>query len=430
MKIQILKWTGIGLLLRLILMPVTMHGQDLFFINYFPMMFVKKGIWDPYGFIRTNFSYFPATYYGPVLFIIMSTVNFIFIKLFNMTSLVKILEISGAMMGKNLMTIDYVAAFRNLGLFKNLFLMKTPYLIFDFLIGIILLRSALRQRLALTSYKLWMLNIVVLHSAYAVGQADLITTFFIIAALYTALEKRPYLTVILLGLGGATKPFPYILIFPACLLLGQDWKTKFNLFLTGVLVSVLPYLPFYLSSGSAIFNFFTAPGQILYTGIVKWIFLSLFVLLYSFIVINAVRDSQTTNPERRLIYYFITILFLTYATVAVRIRYLSYITPLLALIIPQHKKFGIFTLLILLIYAFWGLSEKDLQLGLFAPLDPAYFLNLPTIQEIIARGVNIELIYKIICRVSLLTFLAAGFWVWRIKLNDEKEMLKVKKIGN
>ena len=31
---QIAKWTLIGLLLRLALMPFTMHGQDLIFINY------------------------------------------------------------------------------------------------------------------------------------------------------------------------------------------------------------------------------------------------------------------------------------------------------------------------------------------------------------------------------------------------------------
>lgn len=41
---QILKWTAIRLLLRIILMPFTMHGQDVTFINYFPMMFANEAL--------------------------------------------------------------------------------------------------------------------------------------------------------------------------------------------------------------------------------------------------------------------------------------------------------------------------------------------------------------------------------------------------
>ena len=63
-------------------MPFTMHGQDLVFTNYFPFVFVEEGIWDPYRFISANFQDLKVTYYGPVLFFIMSAANFIFIKLF------------------------------------------------------------------------------------------------------------------------------------------------------------------------------------------------------------------------------------------------------------------------------------------------------------------------------------------------------------
>ena len=88
---QIIKWTSIGLAIRLIIMPFTMHGQDLVFLNYFPFIFIKEGIWDPYTYISANFPGFPYTYYGPVLFIVMSVANFIVIKLFNPVSLAIIL---------------------------------------------------------------------------------------------------------------------------------------------------------------------------------------------------------------------------------------------------------------------------------------------------------------------------------------------------
>ena len=401
-------------------MPFTMHGQDLVFINYFPMMLVEKGIWDPYGFISANLPHFTVTYYGPVLFFVMSIANFVIVKLFNPATLITILELSSGMMSKSCTTIDYVHAFSNLDLFKNLFLMKSPYLVFDFLIAGILLKLAMTEKLALNAYKLWMLNIVVLQSVYAVGGAYLIPAFFITAALYAGVKKKPYLSIVFLSVGGATNMPPYALILPACLLLGNNWKKKFLLLLTATVVVVLPYLPFYFSSGNSILGLFFNLSNVQYSGIAKWILAGIFIVLYSFISINATKDSQSQDPEIKLVYYFAVIMFLSYTVSPIRFRYFAYITPLLALIIPQHKKFGVFILFIILILAFQWLTERDMQLGLFAPLNPAYFLSLPTIQEIMGRFVNIEICYKVVARVLSVTFFVAFFWVWRIKSNSKR----------
>ena len=139
---RIAKWTLIGLVIRAALMPFTMHGQDLIFINYFPMMSITKGIWDIYDFTKGSFPYSPHTYYGPVLYFIIAIANFIFIRIFNFTSLVAMLNLGGNMICKTFTTGDYVKAFYGLGLFQNLFLMKSPYLIFDFLVAAILLKLA------------------------------------------------------------------------------------------------------------------------------------------------------------------------------------------------------------------------------------------------------------------------------------------------
>jgi len=428
-RMQILKWTCIGLALRLILMPFTMHGRDLVLVNYFPMMFVEAGIWDPYGFMAKQFSSYnlglggnPLTYWGPFLFTIMSIANFIFIKLLNVTSLVKLLEVGSTIMfAEGMKTVHYVNAFSNLELFKNLFLMKVPYLIFDFSIGAILLTLARSQKMALVSYAIWMLNVVVLHSVYAVGQFDVIVAFFIIAALYAAVQKRPYLSIIMLSLGGATKLTPYLLILPTCLLLGNSWRERFKLLFVGAGVSILTYLPFYLSSGKAVFGFFKMSGTIAYPGNARWILLAIFAVLYLTMFIYAIRDSKFPNPEGKLLYYFTVVMFLIYTTTPIRFRFFVCITPLLALIIPQYKRFGVFTLFVISVLAFSWLTDRDLQFGLFAPLNPVYFLNIPTIQEVIARVVNIEIIYKITARVLLLSFFIGAWWVWNIKLGDRQK---------
>lgn len=416
-KGRLLILAGAGLFLRLVIMPFTMHGQDLLFINYFPMMWAKEGIWDVYGYIHTHFSHFPATYYGPVSFVIMAVPNFIYVKILCISSLVKMLEASSAMMGGSLTTLDYARVFFGPELFKNLFLMKAPYLVFDFWIGFILLKLAVSQKHALISYAAWMLNIVVLHTTYAIGQADIITAFFIIYALYAAIKGRPYLSVALLSLGGATKLYPYLLIPPACFLLGRAWKGRAGLFFAGALVSVLLYLPFYWSSGSAFLEYFISSKRVGYGSGIKWIMTGIFLFFYCLLLKRSLKDSAGEAPEKKLVYYLTVVLFLSYACFSIRFRYLLYIMPLLALLIPRHKKFWLLILLIVLIEAFIGLTTRYAQFGLFAPVSPEYFLGLPAVQELAGRFVNITAVYKIMFRVLLLIIFVSAWRVWRCLIN-------------
>lgn len=421
MKIKsLVKWTIIGLAIRLLIMPFTMHGQDIFFVNYFPSLLITKGIWDPYGYIRANIPFFYDTYYGPVLFIILSAANFVIIKLLNLTPFLKMLEIAYPMMFGQFTTSDYLALFSGFSrfdLFRNLFLAKGVYLVFDFLTAAILLKMASKKS-ALGSYKLWMLNVVVLHSVYAVGQADIITAFFITAALYFAVTKMPYASIFCLALGGATKTFPFILILPTCLLLGNNWAKRLRLALTGVAVSIALYLPFWLSSGGAVFTSFTM-GRF-YMGPARYIFNTALIVFYCAILLGAKRDSLKHFAEKYTVFYFLAVGFLVYAVTPISFRYFVFITPLLALVIPGYKRFGIFILFFILMLAFLRLPGKEMQLGLLAPLNPQYFMNLPGMQEIVGKFIDIEIVYRAISRILVLSFFAAAFWTWRIKVNEEK----------
>lgn len=416
---QIAKWTLIGFLSRLLLMPFTMHGQDLVFINYFPMKFATEGIWNVYGYIGTNLPYFGHTYYGPGLLIIMSIVNFVFLKLFDFTSLAAMLNLGGGMLCQGFTTVDFVNAFFTMDLFRNLFLMKSSYLVFDFAIAGILLKLATSRRLKMAAYKIWMLNIVVMHSAYAIGQFELIPTFFVILALLAAVRERPYISIISLCLGGATKVFPFIMVLPAVLLLGNSLKKRFLLLFTGVAVTLILYLPFYFSSGNIIIDIFRQGRY--YSGSSHWILTGFFLILYLFLCINAMKDSQSAKPQDRMLYYFLTLSFLTYAVTPISFRYFVFVTPLLALFLPRHIKFGTFIIVTLALLAFLRLPGRELQMGLFVPLNPDYFASLPSFQEIVGRFINIEIIYKIAARILLLMFFIATWWIWHIKMHDEKE---------
>ncbi|PIQ89359.1 MAG: hypothetical protein COV72_03455, partial [Candidatus Omnitrophica bacterium CG11_big_fil_rev_8_21_14_0_20_42_13] len=367
-KMQILVWSLVGLALRLIAMPFTMHGQDLFVIHYFPMLWVTQGVWDPYGFINANLPHFLYTYYGPVLFFIFAAANFIFIKLFHAAFLVSMLTAAGSMMYSGYQTADYVKLFAGGGLFKDLFIMKLPYLCFDIMIAVILLGLIRLKKAPVASYILWMLNIVLLHSAYAVGQADIIPALFVMAALFAIINKRPYLGIVSLSLGGATKLFPYILILPMCFLLGGSLKKRAALIFTAAAISMLIYLPFFLSSGKAVLRFLLYSEGLGYPGAAKTVLAVICFIAYIVILIKALKDASGPEPAALALYYMAVSMFIAYAMAPLRFRYFVIATPLLSLIIPGNKRFGLFIGFFITVLAFLWLGERDLQLGLLAPV--------------------------------------------------------------
>ncbi|MFA5147268.1 MAG: glycosyltransferase 87 family protein [Candidatus Omnitrophota bacterium] len=415
---QIAKWTAIGLLLRVALMFTAMHGQDLVFIHYFPSVCIREGTWDPYGLIRTSFPAFPSTYYGPVFYFIMIIAQAMTRLFSDPSSLIEILKISATMMFGDSTTADYARAFAGKGLYKNLFLMKLPYLAFDLLMAAIILRMARAKDTALASYKLWMLNIVVLHSTYAVGQFDIVPAFFVLAAALAAVRKRPYLCMVLLGLGGGTKLFPYLLIGPAAFLLGDTWRKRCALSLAAAAAAILPYVPFMLSSGNAIFGSLILGRY--YSGPARWALPAICACLYILILIYAAKDSVRGEPAKSIIFYFLAVGFLTYAVTPISFRYFVFITPLLALVIPGNKRFGLFMLFVILLLAFVRLPDRDLQMGLFAPIDPGRFAGIPALQEIIGKVVPINALYSIAAKALLFSFFGAVAWIWAIKIKSEE----------
>jgi len=258
-----------------------------------------------------------------------------------------------------------------------------------------------------------MLNIAVLYAGYAIGGFDVIVAFFILSALWAAFKKRPYLAVILLSLGGGVKLLPYVLILPTALLLGRNWRERTSLLLTAATATILVYLPFCLFSMDSITGFFVLPKVVAYSGIAGLILPGIFAVLYLIISLNAIKDSGEKSEEK-LLYYMTTIMFLTFTVMPTRIRYFVSITPLLALIIPKHKKFGWWVLSILFVMFFLYAHTRDAQLGLLVPLGEN-FLNIPSFQETLSRFIDIDIAYRILARVLPLMFFTSAWWIWRLK---------------
>ncbi len=124
------------------------------------------------------------------------------------------------------------------------FLLKSPYLIIEglglwWLVKKIDLKS--RGMFLLISA----LNIPILHSAYMMGQFDIIIAILIAVSAVLSLKKPTFLSAVLLGVAAGFKPFP-LLLLP---LLGENFKDKLKYLLIGVGTYVLIIAPYLGSTG-------------------------------------------------------------------------------------------------------------------------------------------------------------------------------------
>lgn len=124
------------------------------------------------------------------------------------------------------------------------FLLKSPYL---FIEGFGLWWLA--KKIDLKSRGMFLLisalNIPILHSAYMMGQFDIIIAILIAVSAVLSLKKPTFLSAVLLGVAAGFKPFP-LLLLP---LLGENLKDKLKYLLIGVGTYVLIIAPYLGSTG-------------------------------------------------------------------------------------------------------------------------------------------------------------------------------------
>jgi hypothetical protein len=386
------------------IMPFSFHGQDIFWINYLPFKWVNYGIWDPYGFIKEAFPQVAYNYYLPLLFFIISAFDFLFRPFLPLLGgLFSIFETWNFSVSGN--TVQYASIFYDFQLFRTLFVFKLPYLVFDFAAGWLLFKilSHSRQEEGFLAYKLWMFNPFILHSCYALGQMDIIPTFFVVASIYFSFLNRRYWAVVFLSFGVLTKVLPVVLIFPAILIFGGNLRERLKLGLVFLLPLVFMHLPFWFSSGDAVFNIFFA-GQ--YLGIPRIRFV-LFVCVYFAVLLFLLflRKKERIDLDV-VILTFTAVLLLFYSLYNVTLRYFVLITPLLIYIAVRNKKFWFYNIIFLITLFELRAPGNTLQWGLFSPLHPEFFSSLPILDSYLNLAINVLYIHQFMYRLFIISSLA------------------------
>jgi len=394
--LKLIKWTLIGLLIRLLIMPFSFHGSDIFWINYFPFQFIEGKLFDPYLYISENVTDAYSSYYLPVTFYLFLFFQFLFKPFLpKLNGLYSIFASWHFKWEGN--TINYADILIDQQLFRTLFFSKIPYLICDFVIGFILFQILKEDKKKFfIALLVWVLNPFVLHSIYALGQLDIIIAMFIILSLLAVKSDKPYFSIFCLSLGAGLKIVPLILIPALLIILGKSWRERFKLAVFAAAIFLLPLLPFFLSSKFAVFKLFGLHE------IIMPMRRNIFIIGYTFLlVILYFLKRQNLDPFRAALFSFVSILLFYYAVYDVRLRFFVWITPLLIIAASQNKIFWLYNIIFFITLFELRAAGSTQQWGFFAALHPEFFSSLPVMDSYLNLIINVKYIHQVMYRLFI-----------------------------
>ncbi len=368
MKKFFLKWILIGLALRLILMPLTVH-PDIRAIDFGAYLISQKGEWLTFydhlsrlgpGNLFVTIYGLDLFIYPPLAYLIPGVFMFFLGPLYNFSF-------------NNLFLLDIGATYHAMILFKTLFLLKLPYLLFDFLLAFLLYRL-FTQKKAEIAFKLWMVNPLTLYTTFAMGQIDIFPTLMIVAALFFAFKEKKEWSVLMLGLGGAFKLVPLLFLPIFALVLEKGFWRRMKLLLIGAapyLVIVAPYLLFSpMYRQSAFLASQTEKMLYLKLPLSGAEYLSVFAIGYFLLLFLA---NKLTGKKEALWQIGLALMLLFFSVTHYHPQWFLWLTPFLIwLVIAKGRKYFVhlgilFSCYLALLFFF----ESSLHLGLFVPIAPS-----------------------------------------------------------
>ena len=382
-KKSIISWILWGIFIRFLIMPFFAH-PDLFHINYYPYHFATQGIWNIYSFHKDIFEAMRYSYYPPLCYYAFGSYLYLIKSLLpGLNSLMegyKNVLLSG---GGHIAHI--LIAGENNYIYRQIFMFKLPYLISDIALVWFLLKLAhipIRKKIVF----LWAFNPVILYATYLFGQFDILPTLFILCALYMGSKGHKYEALFSLGAAAALKNFPIILIPLFVLVLARRLSTRLKLLTAGLLPYLIILVPLYFISHGEVLNMFytfnLANKFRFTTNSVTYLKLGLMAIGYLAILFRTTSRTKNFDAGANLLDGILLILLLFYTFLFFNFQYFIWITPFILLKAGKDN----FTLkcyaIMFLSLVFFKVVNKSMWAGLLAPLNPEFFMSLPSFDSI------------------------------------------------
>lgn len=393
---------SLALLLRLCLMPITLH-PDLLAIQYYTSLLWTEGVWDFYGsWGKINLQYFGITFYPPLVYYLLAFSQGI--PQLVSSSFAHILSDYHALFLQN-PDINAVQFFARHSLSDRLwfaFWGKWFYFFVDFLsfaVFTFFFKDSASRRLQFQNAWLW--NPVLLFSTYIFGQYRILTAFFMILMLVFLSHRKLVAAFFCLGCAALLDHFPWLLFIPYFLIFMGDDRTSIRSLISLAAPLILILGTLMITSKGLVIYAYGSPlyVQLAMTGIVNaggiwtaYLGRFLMALLYGMVLAGLWkfrREGCLKSWEEKWnlsLDATLCVLLLIYATGRTSAHYFMWILPFWlyrhAIGVPWPKALSVLAVGLLF---FFNLDNRELNMGLFLPLDPEYFMSIPSLHEIMAQ---------------------------------------------
>lgn len=401
----------LAIAIRLIIMPLTFH-TDLK-TQYFHANLLTKGVINVYEYMRINKDSlgFKDTFVYPELaYLTLGSWAYVIQPVLGQPFQDWLYD-----WGENRWT--------NPQLFRQLFILKLPYLFLDLLCGVLiayLVEESLRKKALI----IWFFNPITLYIIYALANFDIIPTFLTLFSLFLFQKNKLLASGLSLGLGISLKLFPLLLLpFFMLFLLRKINKKGLVLFITGVTLMVILTLclffqEFLATSGSGMASQILIPTLTL-TNNLK---IPIFYLLYPLLLLCCLFSKDTWES---LNIYILAVFWLVLSLIHFHPQWLLWSLPFFVIIVAKDLKLLIQSGVILISFILLISTFEDnfLTLGIFSPIFPQIY-DVANLEQTIFAHIpksSVEILGSLLFILVILTVLIPQILS---RLNFRTEYLK------
>lgn len=400
----------LGIILRLVLMPITLHPDLLghSFSAYFFAYEGKINLYDTLASLPKDhplvknfgvsdiFIYPPLTYYTLGLFRVL-------VKPWTDPNFIPWLW-------------EHMGEIHSyLHLFIHLFLFKLPYLFFDIGLAFLLMALFNEPRQKKWAFTLWMFNPLTLYATFMIGQLDLLPTFFTVLSLYLFKKKKIYWSAVVMGVAASYKMYPLFLLFPLAFLGSDKLIERLKILAVGLAPFVFFIAPYITSSAFRAQVFSPKSQKMLYMG---WP-LSGAEVVYPFVIFVGFIYFFAYYSRRKvdLAVYFLAILLATFSVTHFHPQWFLWAAPFLVweLVENKFKNWALVTTIFVCWLIITLFFEPSLTYGLFNPIWPQLDKAVG-LSDIVGRYTNV---YQLKSLVRSVLAASSAFWVIKLMFGEK-----------
>lgn len=371
----------LGLLIRLLAMPFFTHSDML--TSYW-----RSHLWVDRGRFREVGFQIPVLYLHGVSLWLLS-------PLLPSPELVWPPELDNKPLDELSLTDDWKRLIEFPKIYRVLFLLKLPYLLFDIGCLIVLFYLLEGTRYVKLCVTFWWLNPVIVFGTYVFSRYDIIVQFFILLSLLQFTRGKTVWALVWLGISIALRFYP-VLLLPYYLLPVRSFKQLLRWGVLGTLPFILTELYSRIVLGHYGLGGLLALPHNSYLlaarfSLAGWDNLYLFPLSYFLLLLHRIYN-RDQSWQTFLCYTLMSLLLLfAFATTGQSPHYWIWLIPFLALGIAIDRRLIALHFVqcgLLLLYSFIG--DRSTAGYLLGSISPDFFWGLPGPAEIIGRYIPIE----------------------------------------